>query len=80
MLKGLVMPIDPYFSSAFKYSPKRPRKVSKKFLLNPDTVFRRKLREEKKKGHPIFVTGGPSLTGFRPPKKVWDEKRITHAT
>jgi hypothetical protein len=73
------MPLDPLFTSNVSLSLKRPRKISKKRLLNPDKIFRKELRKLKRSGKPIFVTGKPSLTGFRPPKKVWDDKRITHA-
>jgi len=71
------MPIDPYFTSAVPVRYKLKRKISKKRLLNPYDKFRKDMKKARKAGNPYLVSGRPCLTGFKPPKKVWDDKRIT---
>jgi hypothetical protein len=72
-----VIPIDPYFTSAVK-TKSWPRGVKfknrAKVLKNPDELFKEEAKKQRRAGKSMFVIGGPALTGYRPPRKVWDEK------
>lgn len=79
------MPIDPYFTSRKTEEVKQPRKRAvtatqvRKQLLNPDERYRKMRRRLKAKGKPFISNGGhESLTGFKQPKKVWDERKETN--
>jgi hypothetical protein len=71
------MPIDPFFTSA-ALQKQRPlsAKVRREFMKAADAADKlKKLKRQRKRGRPYVVTGGPALTGFKPPRKVWNQSQ-----
>ncbi len=67
------MPLDPFFTSGVSLPVKarihkRKRKVVE--VLNPAKTFARKIARQ----GGYFIKNSPSLTGFKPPEKKWDER------
>jgi hypothetical protein len=71
------MPIDPFFTSAVSQK-QRPlsAKVRREFMKAADPTDKlKKLKHQRKRGRPHIVTGGPALTGFKPPRLVWNQSQ-----
>jgi hypothetical protein len=38
---------------------------------DPYSYFQRRRKKQRKRGQPYLISGGKSLTGFKPPERKW---------
>jgi hypothetical protein len=52
---------------------RRQKAIDHRLDSNPETLAVRAIKKARKGGAMLPVGGGHSVSGFKPPKKIWDE-------